>query len=152
MDFTAIRNLRSLNMKGNELNNLPGIISLMDNLVEFNIEANPMRQVPNLKYANLSQIKQYCQSKLTNEDINNMPENLKINYYRKNQGNLNKNNNNKINTNSPIFNYIKNNSELVINNTELVEIPCNEIINNVPENYLTVIDLSGNQSNMDWVI
>ena len=143
MDFTAIRNLRTLNMKGNELNNLPGLISLMDNLVEFNIEANPMRQVPNLKYANLSQIKQYCQSKLTNEDINNMPENLKVNYYRKNQGN--KNNNVKINTNSPIFNYIKNNSELVINNTELVEIPVNEIINNIPENYLTVIDLSGNQ-------
>ena len=86
MDFLAIRNLRALNVKGNELNNLPGLISLMDNLVEFNIEANPMRQVPNLKYANLSQIKQYCESKLNNEDINNMPENLKVNYYKRING------------------------------------------------------------------
>ena len=146
-DFFSIINLHSLNLKGNELNNLPGLIYLMDNLVQLNIEGNPMRQAPNLKYANITQIKQYCQSKLSNEELQNMPENLKQNYYRKiNNMNNNKTNKNaEINRNSPLFNYIKNNSELFINNTELMEIPCNEIQKAVPENFLTVIDLSGNQ-------
>ena len=149
-DFYAIKNLRILIIKSNELNNLPGLIYLMDNLVQLNIEGNPMRHAQNLKNANISQIKQYCQSKLSNEEINNMPDNLKIKYYQKSQmnqknNNFNNNKNNAINTNSPIFNYIKNNSDLIINNTELVEIPCDEIMNSIPENYLTKIDLSGNQ-------
>ena len=143
-DFCGIKNLMILIIKSNELNNLPGLIYLMDKLVQLNIEGNPMRQNPNLIKANISQIKQYCQSKLSNEEINNMPDNLKMNYYQKNDINQIKNNKT-INTNSPLFNYIKNNSELIINNTELVEIPCNEIMNNIPENYLIKIDLSGNQ-------
>ena len=150
-DFFSVINLHSLNLNGNELNTLPGLIYLMDNLVQLNIEGNPMKQASNLKYVNnISQIKQFCQSKLSNEELQNMPENLKQNYFRK-INNVNNNNNNQrnknaeINKNSPLFNYIKNNSELVINNTELIEIPCNEILKSIPENFLTVIDLSGNQ-------
>ena len=147
-DFLFIRNLHTLNIKGNELNNLPALIYLMDNLVQINIEGNPMRRVPNLKNANINLIKQYYQSKLTNEDIQNMPEHLRNNYYMKINNNKSNNNINKItqlNRNSPLFNYIKNNCELVINNTELMEIPFNEIQNSIPENFLTSIDLSGNQ-------
>ena len=148
-DFYSIINLHSLNLKGNELNNLPGLIYLMDNLTNLNIEGNPMRHAPNLKYANISQIKQYCQSRLSKEELQNMPENLKQNYLRKinniNNNNMDRNKNAEINRNSPLFNYIKNNSELVINNTELMEIPCNEIQKSIPENFLTTIDLSGNQ-------
>ena len=148
-DFFKTINLRSLNLKGNLLNNLPGTISLMDNLVELNLEGNPLRLIQNLKNANISQIKQYLSSKLSNEEIRNLPENLKVFYYRKINNNQNNNNNfsnnRQINRNSPIFNYIRNNSELIITNTDLVEIPFNEIQQNIPENLLTSMNFSGNQ-------
>ena len=141
-----MNSLHSLNIKGNELNNLHPLICFMDNLVELNIEGNPFRQIPNIKSANLLQIKEYLQTKLSNEDIKNMPENLRYFYNRKKSGNNNTNNNNlQINRNSPIFNYIKNNSELVITNTELMEIPFNDIQQNIPPNFLTAINLSSNQ-------
>ena len=149
-DFISIKNLRSLNIKGNDLNNLPILICLMDNLSELNIEGNPMKQNPNLKYANIQQIKQYFLAKLSETDINNIPENLKNNYLRKINNNNNYNSNKignsniQINRNSPIFNFIKNNSELIITNSELIEIPIDEIHQNIPEHFLTSINLSGN--------
>ena len=86
----------------------------MDNLIQLDIEGNPLKQIPyNLKYANLSQMKQYLETRITKEDKENMPYNLKIIYNKKLS---NKNNNNVINQNNQvninyIFNYIKNNSE-----------------------------------------
>ena len=148
-DFFKTINLRSLNLKGNLLNNLPGTISLMDNLVELNLEGNPLKLYPNLKNANISQIKQCLSSKLSDEDIRNLPENLKVFYYRKINNSQNDSsgisNNRQINRNSLIYNYIRNNSELVITNTDLIEIPFNEIQQNIPENLITSINLSGNQ-------
>ena len=144
-DFLFMNSLRSLNLKDNELNALPSLIYLMDNLVELNIKGNPLRQLPNLKNANIQQIKQCLQSKISDEDIQNMPENLKYIYIKKKQLNNNNIKTNNINRNSPIYNYIKNDSELVITNCDLIEIPFNEIQQNIPENYLTSINLSGNQ-------
>ena len=146
LDFLHVNNLHILNMKGNELNNLPPLICLMDNLVELNIEGNPFRQNPNLKNANLVQIKENLQSKITEEEIRNMPENLKYLYYRKKSGNNNSINQiTQINRNSAIFNYIRNNTELEITNTDLNQIPFSEIQNNIPPNFLTSINLSRNQ-------
>ena len=148
-DLLLINNLHILNIKGNKLNNLPSLICLMDNLIQLDIEGNPLKQIPyNLKYANLSQMKQYLETRITKEDIENMPDNLKI-IYNKKLSNKNNNNainqNNQVNRNSPIFNYIKNNSELIITNTDLNQIPFNEIMGNIPPNFLTSINLSGNQ-------
>ena len=144
-DFLFMNSLRSLNLKDNELNALPSLIYLMDNLAELNIKGNPLRQLPNLKNANIQQIKQCLQSKISDEDIQNMPENLKYIYIKKKQLNNNNIKTNNINRNSPIYNYIKNDSELVITNCDLIEIPFNKIQQNIPENYLTSINLSGNQ-------
>ena len=121
----------------------------MDNLIQLDIEGNPLKQIPyNLKYVNLSQMKQYLETRITKEDIENMPDNLKM-IYNKKLSNKNNNNtinqNNQVNRNSPIFNYIKNNSELIITNTDLNQIPFNEIMGNIPPNFLTSINLSGNQ-------
>ena len=147
-EFLQINNLSSLNIKGNELNTLPSLISLMDNLIELNIEGNPLKHIPyNLKYANLSQIKEYFFSRISNEDLINIPINLKESYNKKTSINnkVNSNQNNQLNRNSPIFNYIKNNSELIITNTDLNQIPINDIQQNIPQNFLTSLNFSSNQ-------
>ena len=74
-------------------------------------------------------------------------ENLKELYYQKidNKQNNNTNNNRQINRNSQIFNYIRNNSELIITSCDLIEVPFNEIQQNIPENFLTSMNFSGNQ-------
>ena len=145
-EFLSIKNLSKLNIKFNLLNNIPTLICLMDNLTELNIEGNPMKEAPNLKYSTTFQIKKYLRFKLSEKDIYFSPEDLKQNYYRK----INYTNNNNIfidkypYIHSSIFKYIKNNTELVIRNADLREIPFDMIKYYIPENFLTSIDLSGN--------
>jgi Leucine-rich repeat (LRR) protein len=145
-DFILIKNLQTLNMQGNELDNLPTLICLMNNLTSLNISFNPMKNSPNLKYANTAQIKRYLRIKLSETDIINKNRNLKNFFYNKIKSIENKRYyNNKININSPIFDFIENDSQLIIKNCELIEIPFDAINNNIEENFLTVIDFSGNQ-------
>ena len=145
-DFLSIKNLQTLNISFNELNNLPVFICLMDNLSELNIKGNPLREVPDLKYATTAQIKEFFQLKLSERDIYFMPDNLKKYYFRK----INKNNYENSNSDkyqyvgSSIFSFLKNGSQLVMSNIELKEIPFTMIKNNIPENFLTSINLSGN--------
>ena len=145
-DFILIKNLQTLNMQGNELDNLPTLICLMNNLTSLNISFNPMKNSPNLKYANTAQIKRYLRIKLSETDIINKNRNLKNFFYNKIKSIENKRYyNDKININSPIFDFIENDSQLIIKNCELIEIPFDAINNNIEENFLTVIDFSGNQ-------
>ena len=58
-DFLSINTLEILNLNGNELNDLPTSLSLLDHLSELYIDGNPMKLAPNLNYANTAKIKQY---------------------------------------------------------------------------------------------
>ena len=146
-EFLSIKSLYKLNISNNELNDLPSYICLLDNLAELNIEGNPMEEAPSLKYSSTFQIKRFLRNNLSKKDIYFMPENLKNNYIRK----INSRNNYNTITNkypyvqSSIFNFIKNNTELVIANAELKEIPFDMIKYYIPEGFLTAINLSGNQ-------
>ena len=77
-----------------------------------------------------------------------MPEYLKKDYFRKLNNKDNDNNNTFTNKYpyiySSIYNYLRNNTELVITNAELREIPFHMIQYYIPENFLTSINLSGN--------
>ena len=143
--FLSLRNLHFLYMQWNELNNLPTLMCLLDNLSIIRLEGNPMRDFPSLKYADALQIKKLLRFKLSEKDVYSIPQNLKYNYF------------NKINdvktsiskkypyVHKSISNYIKNDSELIIKNLGLREVPIDSIRYNIPENFLTVINFSENR-------
>ena len=146
-DFLSVKNLHTLNVKFNKLNDLPAYLCLMDDLSEIKIDGNPMKNALNLKYANTFQIKKYLLYKLTEKDVIDMPEYLKKSYYKK-VNDINGGGKTVYNKysyiRSSLFNFIKNDSELVITNAELKEIPFDLIKYSIPFNFLTGIDLSGN--------
>ena len=144
-DFLSIKSLYKLNMKYNELNNLPALLCLMDNLTELNLEGNPMNYAPNLKYISTFEIKKFLRFKLSAKDNYFMPDNFKQNNFRKKNNIPNNYFTNKYPyINSSIFKYLQNDTELVITNSELKEIPFEMIKYYIPENFLTSINLSGN--------
>ena len=144
-EFLSIKNLNKLNISINELNNLPTGICLMNNLNELNISGNPMKDASSLKYATTYEIKQFLLYKLNEKDMYFMPDDLKKYYLSKIS---NENNSKKKSTfpyiRSSIFNFLKKNTELVITNADLREIPFDMIKYNIRENFLTAIDFSGN--------
>ena len=143
--FLLLKNLHTLYLQWNELNTLPSLLCLMDNLSVLRIEGNPMKDFPSLKYADTFQIKQLLRFKLSEKDVYSIPQNLKSNYF------------NKLNDVSfsiykqypyihkSISNYIKNDSELIVKNLGLTEIPFDSIRYNMPENFLTAINFSENR-------
>ena len=143
--FLLLKNLHTLYLQWNELNTLPSLLCLMDNLSVLRIEGNPLKDFPSLKYADTFQIKQLLRFKLSEKDVYSIPQNLKYNYF------------NKLNDVSfsvykkfpyihkSISNYIKNDSELIVKNFGLTEIPFDSIRYNMPENFLTAINFSENR-------
>ena len=140
-----LKNLHTLYLQWNELNNLPTLFCLMDTLSVLRIEGNPMRDYPSLKYADTFQIKQLLRFRLSEKDVYSIPQNLKYNYFNKiNDVNIT------ISKNYPyihksISNYIKNDTELIIKNLGLREIPFDSIKYSIPENFLTAINFAENR-------
>ena len=144
-DFLSLKNLEKLNIQFNELNNLPAFICLMDNLSDLNIKGNPMREAPDLKIRTTAQIKEFFQSKISEKDIQYMPDNLKKQYFRRITNNYDESNSDKYKyIGTSIFSFLKNGSHLEMSNIEIKEIPFSIIKNNIPENFITSINLSGN--------
>ena len=143
--FLLLKNLHTLYLQWNELNNLPTLFCLMDTLSVLRIEGNPLKDFPSLKYADTFQIKQLLRFRLSEKDVYSIPQNLKYNYFNKlNDVNI------MITKNYPyihksISNYIKNDTELIIKNLGLREIPFDSIKYNIPENFLTAINFSENR-------
>ena len=147
-DFLSINTLEILNLNGNELNDLPTSLSLLDHLSELYIDGNPMKLAPNLKYSNTAKIKQYLRYRLSKTGIYHIPQNLKKYYIKRVDKKYNTIDGGypyfPISRHSPIYKFIRNNTQFVITNSDLREIPFDLLKYNVPENFLTVINLSDN--------
>ena len=86
----------------------------MDNLSELNIKGNPMREAPDLKIRTTAQIKEFFQSKISEKDIQYLPDNLKKQYFRRITNNYDESNSDKYKyIGTSIFNFLKNGSHFL---------------------------------------
>ena len=133
-----LKELKTLNLMNNSINDLPPQLCFLKNLVRINLEGNPLKKLNSrVRSSNAENIKTYLRSRLTDEDMKKLNEDLLKEEFLDTNYNSNKNN-------ISLASCIQNNS-LKMNNLEISEIPFEQFRKFLNIKFLVSLDFSDNK-------